>query len=142
MSDKEHILKLQRGDIALIVNNEEGWFQKMSIAFADDHDNPIQMNQEWLSLYKAVTHLSMICDKYLRSRQNLMQEDGSDLLKEQEWNADMLDPYVLKDYLTDLGYSTPPELQREVDAFKEDQEEKKKSMGNVVDIFTKNKIDS
>ncbi len=142
MSDKEHILKLQRGDIALIVNNEEGWFQKMSIAFADDHDNPIQMNQEWLSLYKAVTHLSMICDTYLRSRQNLMQEDGSDLLQEQEWNADMLDPYVLKDYLTDLGYSTPPELQREVDAFKEDQEEKKKSMGNVVDIFTKNKIDS
>ena len=125
MSDKEHILKLQRGDIALIVNNEEGWFQKMSIAFADDHDNPIQMNQEWLSLYKAVTHLSMICDTYLRSRQNLMQEDGSDLLQEQEWNADMLDPYVLKDYLTDLGYSTPPELQREVDAFKEDQEEKK-----------------
>ena len=124
MSDKEHILKLQRGDIALIVNNEEGWFQKMSIAFADDHDNPIQMNQEWLSLYKAVTHLSMICDTYLRSRQNLMQEDGSDLLQEQEWNADMLDPYVLKDYLTDLGYSTPPELQREVDAFKEDQEEK------------------
>jgi hypothetical protein len=107
MSDKEHILKLARGDIALIVNNEDGWFSKMAIAFADDHDNPVQINQEWLSLYKAVTHLSMICDTYLRSRQNLMQEDGSDLLQEQEWNADMLDPFVLKDYLSDLGYSTP-----------------------------------
>ena len=112
MSDKEHILKLARGDIALIVNNEDGWFSKMAIAFADDHDNPVQINQEWLSLYKAVTHLSMICDTYLRSRQNLMQEDGSDLLQEQEWNADMLDPFVLKDYLSDLGYSTPPELQK------------------------------
>lgn len=142
MSDREHILKLQRGDIALIVNNEDGWFSKMAIAFADDHDNPVQINQEWLSLYKAVTHLSMICDTYLRSRQNLMQEDGSDLLQEQEWNADMLDPFVLKDYLSDLGYSTPPELQKEVDAFEEDQLEKKKSKGNVIDLFTKNKLDS
>lgn len=142
MSDREHILKLQRGDIALIVNNEDGWFSKMAIAFADDHDNPVQINQEWLSLYKAVTHLSMICDTYLRSRQNLMQEDGSDLLQEQEWNADMLDPYVLKDYLTDLGYSTPPELQKEVDAFEEDKKEKTESMGNVIDLFTKNKLDS
>lgn len=142
MSDREHILKLQRGDIALIVNNEDGWFSKMAIAFADDHDNPVQINQEWLSLYKAVTHLSMICDTYLRSRQNLMQEDGSDLLQEQEWNADMLDPYVLKDYLTDLGYSTPPELQKEVDAFEEDKKEKTKSKGNVIDLFTKNKLDS
>jgi hypothetical protein len=142
LSDREHILKLQRGDIALIVNNEDGWFSKMAIAFADDHDNPVQINQEWLSLYKAVTHLSMICDTYLRSRQNLMQEDGSDLLQEQEWNADMLDPYVLKDYLTDLGYSTPPELQKEVDAFEEDKKEKTESMGNVIDLFTKNKLDS
>ena len=142
MSDKEHILKLARGDIALIVNNEDGWFSKMAIAFADDHDNPVQINQEWLSLYKAVTHLSMICDTYLRSRQNLMQEDGSDLLQEQEWNADMLDPFVLKDYLSDLGYSTPPELQKEVDAFEEDQKEKTESMGNVIDLFTKNKLDS
>ena len=142
MSDREHILKLQRGDIALIVNNEDGWFSKMAIAFADDHDNPVQINQEWLSLYKAVTHLSMICDTYLRSRQNLMQEDGSDLLQEQEWNADMLDPYVLKDYLTDLGYSTPPEIQKEVDAFEEDKKEKTKSKGNVIDLFTKNKLDS
>ena len=142
MSDREHILKLQRGDIALIVNNEDGWFSKMAIAFADDHDNPVQINQEWLSLYKAVTHLSMICDTYLRSRQNLMQEDGSDLLQEQEWNADMLDPYVLKDYLTDLGYSTPPELQKEVDAFEEDKKEKTKSKGNVIDLFTRNKLDS
>ena len=38
MSDKEHILKLARGDIALIVNNEDGWFSKMAIAFADDAD--------------------------------------------------------------------------------------------------------
>ena len=142
MSDREHILKLQRGDIALIVNNEDGWFSKMAIAFADDHDNPVQINQEWLSLYKAVTHLSMICDTYLRSRQNLMQEDGSDLLQEQEWNADMLDPFVLKDYLSDLGYSTPPELQKEVDAFEEDQLEKQKSKGNVIDLFTRNKLDS
>ena len=59
MSDKEHILKLQTGDIALIVNNDKGWYQKMAIAFADDHDNPVQIEQEWISLYKAVTHLSL-----------------------------------------------------------------------------------
>ena len=142
MSDKEHILKLQRGDIALVVNQDEGWFQKMSIAFADDHDNPIQMNHDWLSLYKAVTHLSMICDTYLRSRQNLMQEDGSDLLQEQEWNIDMLDPYVLKDYLTDLGYTTPPELQKEVDEFKKQEEQERSSMGNVIELFPENRLDS
>ena len=126
MSDKEHILKLQRGDIALIVNNDNGWYQKMAIAFADEYENPVQMQSDWISLYKAVTHLSMICDTYLRSRQNLMQESGEDIISEQEWNADMLDPYVLKDYLTDLGYSTPPELQKEVDEFvKEETKEKK-----------------
>jgi len=141
MSDKEHILKLQRGDIALIVNNDNGWYQKMAIAFADDHEHPVQIEQEWISLYKAVTHLSMICDTYLRSRQNLLQEDGQDILSEQEWNADMLDPYVLKDYLTDLGYSTPPELQKEVDAFESEKEEEKKSMGNVIQ-FPKKKLDS
>lgn len=141
MSDKEHILKLQTGDIALIVNNDKGWYSKMAIAFADDHDNPVQINQEWLSLYKAVTHLSMICDTYLRSRQNLMQEDGSDLLQEQEWNADMLDPFVLKDYLSDLGYSTPPELQKEVDEFVKQEEVEKKEMGNVIQ-FPKKKLDS
>ena len=48
MSDKEHILKLQTGDIALIVNNDKGWYQKMAIAFADDHDNPVQIEQEWI----------------------------------------------------------------------------------------------
>ena len=138
MSDKEHILKLARGDIALIVNNEDGWFSKMAIAFADDHDNPVQINQEWLSLYKAVTHLSMICDTYLRSRQNLMQEDGSDLLQEQEWNADMLDPMVLKDYLTDLGYSTPPELQKEVDEFTKEEPKEKKGGDNVIPLFPEN----
>ena len=95
MSDKEHILKLQRGDIALIVNNDNGWYQKMAIAFADEYENPVQMQSDWISLYKAVTHLSMICDTYLRSRQNLMQESGEDIISEQEWNADMLDPYVL-----------------------------------------------
>ena len=42
MTDKEHILKLKRGDIALIVNSDDGWFKKMSIAFADDYDNSIQ----------------------------------------------------------------------------------------------------
>ena len=55
-----------------------------------------------------------------------MQESGEDIISEQEWNADMLDPFVLKDYLTDLGYSTPPELQKEVDEFmKEETKEKK-----------------
>ncbi len=137
MSDKEHILKLQRGDIALIVNNDNGWYQKMAIAFADEYENPVQMQSDWISLYKAVTHLSMICDTYLRSRQNLLQEDGSDILSEQEWNADMLDPYVLKDYLTDLGYSTPPELQKEVDEFESEKEEKKKNMNNVIPFPTK-----
>ena len=135
MSDKEHILKLQKGDIALIINNDTGWFNKINIAFADDTENPIQMNQEWLSLYKATTHLSMICDTYLRSRQNLMQEDGSDLLMEQEWNADMLDPFVLKDYLTDLGYSTPPELQKEVDEFEKEKDKGVKTADNVIPLF-------
>ena len=133
--DKEHILKLQKGDIALVITNDTGWFQKINIAFADDTDNPIQMNQEWLSLYKATTHLSMICDTYLRSRQNLMQEDGHDLLQEQEWSADMLDPFVLKDYLTDLGYSTPPELQKEVDEFVKENEKEKKGGDNVIQLF-------
>ena len=133
--DKEHILKLQKGDIALVITSDGGWFQKINIAFADDTENPIQMNQEWLSLYKATTHLSMICDTYLRSRQNLMQEDGHDLLQEQEWSADMLDPFVLKDYLTDLGYSTPPELQKEVDEFVKENEKEKKGGDNVIQLF-------
>ena len=135
MADKEHILKLQKGDIALVIINENGWFQKMNIAFADDSENPIQMNQEWLSLYKATTHLSMICDTYLRSRQNLMQETGEDIIQEQEWNADMLDPMVLKDYLTDLGYSTPPELQKEVDEFTKEEPKEKKGGDNVIQLF-------
>ena len=139
--DKEHILKLQKGDIALVITSDNGWFQKINIAFADDTDNPIQMNQEWLSLYKATTHLSMICDTYLRSRQNLMQESGEDIISEQEWNADMLDPFVLKDYLTDLGYSTPPELQKEVDEFESEKEEEKKNMDNVIP-FPNKKLDS
>ena len=50
--NKEHILKLQKGDIALVITNENGWFKKMNIAFADDSDDPIQLNDEWLSLYK------------------------------------------------------------------------------------------
>tara|TARA_Y200000002_G_C22180564_1_gene454923 strand:+ start:129 stop:545 length:417 start_codon:yes stop_codon:yes gene_type:complete len=133
--DKEHILKLQKGDIALVITNDTGWFQKINIAFADDNDNPIQMNQEWLSLYKATTHLSMICDTYLRSRQNLMQESGEDIIQEQEWSADMLDPFVLKDYLTDLGYSTPPELQKEVDEFVKEETKEKKGGDNVVQLF-------
>ena len=133
--DKEHILKLQKGDIALVITNDTGWFQKINIAFADDNDNPIQMNQEWLSLYKATTHLSMICDTYLRSRQNLMQESGEDIIQEREWSADMLDPFVLKDYLTDLGYSTPPELQKEVDEFVKEETKEKKGGDNVVQLF-------
>ena len=133
--DKEHILKLQKGDIALVITSDNGWFQKINIAFADDTDNPIQMNQEWLSLYKATTHLSMICDTYLRSRQNLMQESGEDIISEQEWNADMLDPFVLKDYLTDLGYSTPPELQKEVDEFTKEEPKEKKGGDNVIQLF-------
>ena len=133
--DKEHILKLQKGDIALVITSDNGWFQKINIAFADDTENPIQMNQEWLSLYKATTHLSMICDTYLRSRQNLMQESGEDIISEQEWNADMLDPFVLKDYLTDLGYSTPPELQKEVDEFMKEETKEKKGGDNVIQLF-------
>lgn len=112
----------------------------MSIAFADDHDDPIQMNQEWISLYKAITHLSMICDTYLRSRQNLIQEDGHDLLSEQEWSQDMLDPFILGDYLNNLGYSIPPELQKEIDdqdeaAIKEDS--KSDNSNNVIQLFPK-----
>ena len=140
MADKEHILKLKRGDIALIVNSDDGWFKKMSIAFADDYDDSIQMSGDWISLYKAVTHLSMICDTYLRSRQNLIQEDGHDLLSEQEWSQDMLDPFILGDYLNNLGYSIPPELQKEIDdqdeaAIKEDS--KSDNSNNVIQLFPK-----
>ena len=136
MSDKEHILKLQRGDIALIVNNDNGWYQKMAIAFADEYENPVQMQSDWISLYKAVTHLSMICDTYLRSRQKLIQEDGHDLLQEQECNQDMLDPYILGDYLNNLGYSIPPELQKEIyEQDKEESKEKPKSKDNVIQLF-------
>ena len=108
----------------------------MSIAFADDYDDSIQMSGDWISLYKAVTHLSMICDTYLRSRQNLIQEDGHDLLQEQEWNQDMLDPYILGDYLNNLGYSIPPELQKEIDdQDKQESKEKPKSKDNVIQLF-------
>tara|TARA_A100001388_G_scaffold157175_1_gene117119 strand:+ start:1441 stop:1854 length:414 start_codon:yes stop_codon:yes gene_type:complete len=131
---KEHILKLQKGDIALVITNENGWFKKMNIAFADDNDDPIQLNDEWLSLYKATTHLSMICDTYLRSRQNLIHEDGHDIIQEQEWSTDLLDPFILKDYLTDLGYSTPPELQKQVDEHTKEKETKKND-NNVIPLF-------
>jgi len=131
---KEHILKLQKGDIALVITNENGWFKKMNIAFADDSDDPIQLNDEWLSLYKATTHLSMICDTYLRSRQNLIHEDGHDIIQEQEWSTDLLDPFILKDYLTDLGYSTPPELQKQVDEHTKEKETKKND-NNVIPLF-------
>jgi len=132
--NKEHILKLQKGDIALVITNENGWFKKMNIAFADDSDDPIQLNDEWLSLYKATTHLSMICDTYLRSRQNLIHEDGHDIIQEQEWSSDLLDPFILKDYLTDLGYSTPPELQKQVDEHSKEKETKKND-DNVIPLF-------
>tara|TARA_B100000424_G_scaffold131236_1_gene99508 strand:+ start:1441 stop:1854 length:414 start_codon:yes stop_codon:yes gene_type:complete len=132
--NKEHILKLQKGDIALVITNENGWFKKMNIAFADDSDDPIQLNDEWLSLYKATTHLSMICDTYLRSRQNLIHEDGHDIIQEQEWSTDLLDPFILKDYLTDLGYSTPPELQKQVDEHSKEKETKKND-NNVIPLF-------
>ena len=132
--NKEHILKLQKGDIALVITNENGWFKKMNIAFADDSDDPIQLNDEWLSLYKATTHLSMICDTYLRSRQNLIHEDGHDIIQEQEWSTDLLDPFILKDYLTDLGYSTPPELQKQVDEHSKEKETKKND-DNVIPLF-------
>ena len=132
--NKEHILKLQKGDIALVITNENGWFKKMNIAFADDNDDPIQLNDEWLSLYKATTHLSMICDTYLRSRQNLIHEDGHDIIQEQEWSTDLLDPFILKDYLTDLGYSTPPELQKQVDEHSKEKETKKND-SNVIPLF-------
>ena len=132
--NKEHILKLQKGDIALVITNENGWFKKMNIAFADDSDDPIQLNDEWLSLYKATTHLSMICDTYLRSRQNLIHEDGHDIIQEQEWSTDLLDTFILKDYLTDLGYSTPPELQKQVDEHSKEKETKKND-NNVIPLF-------
>ena len=106
----------------------------MNISFADDSDDPIQLNDEWLSLYKATTHLSMICDTYLRSRQNLIHEDGHDIIQEQEWSSDLLDPFILKDYLTDLGYSTPPELQKQVDEHSKEKETKKND-DNVIPLF-------
>ena len=107
----------------------------MNIAFADDSDDPIQLNDEWLSLYKATTHLSMICDTYLRSRQNLIHEDGHDIIQEQEWSSDLLDPFILKDYLTDLGYSTPPELQKQVD----EHSKEKENLFNLIENF-QNKV--
>ena len=64
-----------------------------------------------------------------------MQESGEDIIQEQEWSADMLDPFVLKDYLTDLGYSTPPELQKEVDEFMKEETKEKKGGDNVIQLF-------
>ena len=64
-----------------------------------------------------------------------MQESGEDIIQEQEWSADMLDPFVLKDYLTDLGYSTPPELQKEVDEFMKEDKKEKKGGDNVIQLF-------
>ena len=48
----------------------------------------------------------------------------------------MLDPYILGDYLNNLGYTLPPELQKEID----DQDEKElkkesKNKDNVIQLF-------
>ena len=48
----------------------------------------------------------------------------------------MLDPYILGDYLNNLGYSIPPELQKEID--KQDEQELKKepkNKDNVIQLF-------
>ena len=48
----------------------------------------------------------------------------------------MLDPYILGDYLNNLGYSIPPELQKEIDEQdKEESKEKPKSKDNVIQLF-------
>ena len=62
----EHILKMNKGDLALVITQNDGWFQKISVAYADDPDlDPLDINPNWLSLYKAITHLSLISDTYL-----------------------------------------------------------------------------
>ena len=52
----------------------------------------------------------------------------------------MLDPFILGDYLNNLGYSIPPELQKEIDdqdeaAIKEDS--KSDNSNNVIQLFPK-----
>ena len=78
----EHLLRMNKGDIALVITQKDGWFQKISVAYADEADlDPLEIDPNWLSLYKATTHLSLVCDTYLRTRQSIMQESDEDIFQ-------------------------------------------------------------
>ena len=129
----EHLLKMNKGDIALVIQQNDGWFQKISVAYADEPNiDPLEIDPNWLSLYKATTHLSLVCDTYLRTRQSIMQESNEDIFSEWydsendelEWN-----PEHMKHMLEGLGYPVPAELQKDIDDIKEQNEKEK---GNVI----------
>ena len=131
----EHLLRMNKGDIALVITQKDGWFQKISVAYADEEDlDPLEIDPNWLSLYKATTHLSLVCDTYLRTRQSIMQESDEDIF--QLWDEEdedyRRDPEVIRDMLDGMGYSIPAELQEDLEEIKKQNEVEKESKGNII----------
>jgi hypothetical protein len=137
MTDKpEHLLKMDEGDIALVINQDKGWFKKVSIAFAENPNiDPTTVDLNWLGLYRACTHLSLIADTYLRTRQGIIQENGEDILKEGWYDASsdygITDPEEVKDVLLSMGYPVPAELEEDLE---EIEKAEKAIKGNVIDF--------
>ena len=131
----EHLLRMNKGDIALVITQKDGWFQKISVAYADEADlDPLEIDPNWLSLYKATTHLSLVCDTYLRTRQSIMQESDEDIF--QLWDEEDEDykkaPEIIRDMLDGMGYSIPAELQEDLEEIKKQNEVEKESKGNII----------
>ncbi len=136
---KEHLLRMKHGDIALVINQDEGWFKKVSLAFADEPKTPTDFDPNWLGLYRACTHLSLIADTYLRTRQGLMQDDGQDIV---DWQEDLMDelpdPEELVIMLENLGYPVPQQLTDDIEAIEEELKKEKEERGNVIPFPTDN----
>ena len=131
----EHLLRMNKGDIALVITQKDGWFQKISVAYADEAAlDPLEIDPNWLSLYKATTHLSLVCDTYLRTRQSIMQESDEDIF--QLWDEEdedyRRDPEVIRDMLDGMGYSIPAELQEDLEEINKQNETEKESKGNII----------
>ena len=141
----EHILKMNKGDLALVITQNDGWFQKISVAYADDPAlDPLDINPNWLSLYKAITHLSLISDTYLRTRQSIMQESNEDIFT--EWQDEdsidklFMEPQHIKELLQNFGYPVPSELEEDIEEIKkQDEEELQRQKGaKVIPLFPEN----
>ena len=131
----EHLLRMNKGDIALVITQKDGWFQKISVAYADEAAlDPLEIDPNWLSLYKATTHLSLVCDTYLRTRQSIMQESDEEIF--QLWDEEdedyKKDPEIIRDMLDGMGYSIPAELQEDLEEIKKQNEVEKESKGNII----------